>query len=257
MKGVMSDSAFEHLIYSRRGKVATAMLNRPACLNALSIELYRELGDAVAQATEDPEVQVVVITGAGRAFSTGGDIKQGDKVNREDPNIFAQESNRMLGNILSSEKVIIAKVNGIAQAGGLLIVAACDLAIASSQATFKSPEGLVGLWEPYGPKLLVPQIGVKRAKYLLLTCDTIDANEAERIGLVNRCVQHEELDVATDEVVRRVLESGPMARSMFKRMINDKLGDFDLSIVVDALGSKEGREGMAAFAEKRQPSWRE
>lgn len=253
----MGESGFEHLIYTTRCKVATVMLNRPDCLNALSIELYRELGDAVAQASADPDVQVAVITGAGRAFSTGGDIKQGDKVNREDPNLFAQESNRMLKNILSSGKVIIAKVNGIAQAGGLLIVAACDLAIASSQATFKSPEGLVGLWEPYGPELLVPQIGVKRAKYLLLTCDTINAVEAERIGLINRCVPHEELDLATDEMVQRVLKSGPVARRMFKRMINDRLGEFDLSIVIDALSSEEGREGMGAFAEKRQPSWRE
>lgn len=233
------------------------MLNRPDCLNALSIELYRELGDALAQANADPDVQVAVITGAGRAFSTGGDIKQGDRVNRENPNLFAQESHRMLKNILSSGKVIIAKVNGIAQAGGLLIVAACDLAIASNQATFRSPEGLVGLWEPYGPELLTPQIGVKRTKYLLLTCDTIDAIEAERIGLINRCVAHEELDLATDQLIQRVLESGPMARRMFKRMINDRFDDFDLSIVMDALSSEEGREGMSAFAEKRQPSWRE
>lgn len=233
------------------------MLNRPDCLNALSIELYSEIGDAVEQANADRDVQVAIITGAGRAFSTGGDIKQGDKVNREDPSHFAQVSNRMLKNILSSGKVIIAKVNGIAQAGGLLIVAACDLAIASSQATFRSPEGLVGLWEPYGPELLLPQIGVKRAKYLLLTCATIDAVEAERIGLINRCVAPEELDLATDEMVKHVLGSGPTARRMFKRMINDRLGDFDLSIVTDALSSEEGREGMAAFVEKRQPSWRE
>lgn len=250
-------SGFEHLIYEVQGRVATLVLNRPDSLNALSVELYGELGDAVSRASADPSVQVAVITGAGRAFSTGGDLKQGDKINRDDPNLFAQESHRMLKSILSSEKVIVAKVNGMAQAGGLLIVAACDLAIASDQATFKSPEGLVGLWEPYGPELLTPQIGVKRAKYLLLTCDTIDAVEAERIGLINRCVPHEELDTAADQMIQRVLQSGPMARRMFKRMINDKFDEFDLSIVIDALSSEEGREGMSAFAEKRRPSWRE
>ncbi|HET9528960.1 MAG TPA: enoyl-CoA hydratase/isomerase family protein, partial [Blastocatellia bacterium] len=193
----MASDSFEHLIYTKRGEVAEIVLNRPDALNALSLELYGELGDAVIEASKDPEVQIVVITGAGRAFSTGGDLKQGDRVNRDDPRLFAEVSNRMLKAILESEKIVIAKVNGITQAGGLLVVAACDLAIASDRATFKCPEALVGLWEPYGPALLVPQIGIKRAKQMLLTCESVSAAEAERIGLINRVVAHEGLDAAT------------------------------------------------------------
>lgn len=252
----MSSDIFEQLIYTKRGKVAEIVLNRPDAMNALSLELYGELGDAVAKATNDPESQIVVITGAGRAFSTGGDLKQGDKVNRDDPSLFAEVSNRMLKAILESEKVVIAKVNGITQAGGLLVVAACDLAIASDQATFKCPEALVGLWEPYGPTLLVPQIGLKRAKQMLLTCETISAAEAERIGLINRVVPHEELDGATEELIERILMTGPKARSMFKRMTNEHIREFDTGTVIDALSSDEGLEGMAAFAEKRRPNWR-
>jgi enoyl-CoA hydratase/carnithine racemase len=252
----MASDHFEQLIYTKSGEVVEITLNRPDALNALSLELYGELGDAVTRASGDAEVQVVVITGAGRAFSTGGDLKQGDKVNREDPRLFAEVSNRMLKAILESEKVVVAKVNGITQAGGLLVVAACDLAIASDRATFKCPEALVGLWEPYGPALLVPQIGIKRAKQMLLTCETVAAAEAERIGLVNRVVAHEELDVATRELIERIVATGPKARSMFKRMTNQYIREFDTNTVIEALGSEEGREGMAAFAEKRRPSWR-
>jgi enoyl-CoA hydratase/carnithine racemase len=252
----MASDSFEQLIYTKRGEVAEIVLNRPDALNALSLELYGELGDALIEASKDPEVQIVIITGAGRAFSTGGDLKQGDRVNRDDPRLFAEVSNRMLKAILESEKIIVAKVNGIAQAGGLLVVAACDLAIASDRATFKCPEALVGLWEPYGPALLVPQIGIKRAKQMLLTCETVSAAEAERIGLINRVVAHEALDAAAEELIEQLLVTGPKARSMFKRMTNEHIGEFDTGTVIEALGSEEGREGMAAFAEKRKPSWR-
>jgi enoyl-CoA hydratase/carnithine racemase len=253
----MSGSGFQQLIYNKRGKVVEITLNRPDVLNALSVELYTELGEAVAQASLDSEVQVVVITGAGRAFSTGGDLKQGDTVNREDPSLFAEASNRLIKQILASDKIIVAKINGITQAGGLLIVAACDLAIASDRATFKCPEALVGLWEPYGPGLLTPQIGIKRTKYLLLTGDKIDAVEAERIGLINRVVRHDDLDRATGELIEKILAGGPMARSRFKHMVNEHIGDFDIRIALEALSSEEGREGMAAFAEKRKPKWQE
>lgn len=253
----MGDDVFEQLVYTKRGKVAEILLNRPDVLNALSIQLYSEIGEAVAQANADPEVRVIVITGAGRAFSTGGDLKQGSTVNREAPQLFAKASNSAIRQIMEAEKIVVAKINGITQAGGLLIVAASDLAIASDRATFKCPEALVGLWEPYSPALLTPQMGVKRTKYLLLTSDTIDAAEAERSGLINRVVAHEELDSATEQMIERVLAGGPTALRNFKRMINESFGDFDTNIVIDALGSEEGLEGMAAFAEKRKPSWRE
>lgn len=253
----MSGDGFEQLIYTKHGKVVEIVLNRPDVLNALSIQLYSELGEAVAQANADHEVRVIVITGAGRAFSTGGDLRQGSTVNREAPTLFAQASNAALKQIMEAEKIVVTKINGITQAGGLLIVAASDLAIASDRATFKCPEALVGLWEPYSPALLTPQMGVKRAKYLLLTSDTIDAAEAERSGLINRVVPHEELDSATEQLIERVLAGGPLALRNFKRMINERIGDFDTNIVVEALGAEEGVEGMAAFAEKRKPKWRE
>jgi len=252
----MSEGGFTQLIYEKRGKVVEITLNRPDVLNALSIELYAELGDAVELAQQDDEAQIVVITGAGRAFSTGGDIKQGNRINRENPRIFAEVSKRMLGGILNSDRIMIAKINGITQAGGLLIVAACDLAIASDRATFKSPEALIGLYEPYSHALLMPLIGARRTKHLLLTCETIDAAEAERIGLINRVAPHDKLDGATEGMIENILKTGPRARAMFKRMINRRIEEFDDGVVIEALGSEEGLEGMAAFAEKREPKWR-
>jgi len=193
----MGNSSFKQLIYTRRGKIVEITLNRPDVLNALNLELYTELGDALVAASDDADIQVIVITGAGRAFSSGGDLKQGDLVNRDYPRRLAVASHRMFKQILASDKTVVAKVNGIAQAGGLLIVAASDLAIASERATFKCPEALVGIWEPYSPVLLTPQIGLKRTKNLLLACETVDAAEAERIGLINRAVPHDQLDSAT------------------------------------------------------------
>lgn len=253
----MGDNGFKQLIYSKRGKIVEITLNRADVLNALSLELYTELGDALIDASNDADAQVIVITGAGRAFSSGGDLKQGDKVNREDPERFAEASHRMLKQILRSDKTVVAKINGITQAGGLLIVAACDLAIASDRATFKCPEALVGIWEPYSPALLTPQIGIKRTKYMLLACETIDAAEAEHIGLINRAVPHEKLDSETERLIEHILAGGPITRRMFKQMVNEHFLDFDTRIVVEALSSEEGREGMAAFAEKRKPKWQE
>jgi enoyl-CoA hydratase/carnithine racemase len=253
----MGDDSYEQLIYAKRGKVIELTLNRSEVLNALSVELYTELGNALIAASDDSEAQVIVITGAGRAFSTGGDLKEGDSPNQNKPERFAAASDRMLKQILGSEKTIIAKVNGITQAGGLLIVAACDLAIASERATFKCPEALVGIWEPYSPVLLTPQIGIKRTKYLLLASETIDAVEAERIGLINRVVPHENLDSATEELIQHVLAGGPTTRRMFKQMVNKHFPDFDIRVVVQALRSEEAAEGMAAFSERRRAKWRE
>jgi enoyl-CoA hydratase len=253
----MANSEFRQLIYAKRQKVVEITLNRPDALNALSVELYTELGDAVTKASADEEVQIIVITGSGRAFSTGGDLKQGDRLNRKEPQLFADASNRVFTQILSSDKTIVAKINGITQAGGLAIVAACDLAIASDQASFKCPEALVGIWEPYTPFLLTPQIGIKRTKLMLLASESIDAVEAERIGLINRVVPHDELDSATDELIEHILAGGPQSRLKFKQLINEHMHQFDSSSVLEALGSEEAREGMAAFAQKRKPNWRE
>lgn len=253
----MGNYDFKQLIYARRGKVVEITLNRPDVLNALNLELYTELGDAIVAATDDAEAQVIVITGAGRAFSSGGDLKQADMVNRNYPELLAASSHRMFKQILQTDKTVVAKINGIAQAGGLLIVAASDLAIASERATFKCPEALVGIWEPYSPVLLTPQIGLKRTKLLLLASETIDAAEAERIGLINRAVPHEELDSATEQLVERILAGGPVTRRKFKQLVNQHLPEFDPRVIVEALSSEEGLEGMAAFTERRRPRWQE
>jgi enoyl-CoA hydratase/carnithine racemase len=253
----MANIEFRQLIYAKRHKVVEIALNRPDVLNALSVELYTELGDALTKASADEELQVIVITGTGRAFSTGGDLKQGDHLNRKEPELFADASNRVFTKILSSEKTIVAKINGITQAGGLAIVAACDLAIASDQASFKCPEALVGIWEPYTPFLLTPQIGIKRTKFMLLASESIDAVEAERIGLINRVVPHEELDNATAELIEHILSGGPQTRRKFKQLINEHIREFDSSSLLQALSAEEAREGMAAFAEKRKPNWRD
>src|ERR1700716_3250252 len=111
----MKQDNFRQLIYTKKGKVVEIVLNRPDVLNALSIELYTELGQAVAQANADQAVRVIVITGAGRAFSTGGDLKQGSTVNREAPTLFAIASNSAIKQIMEADKIVVTKINGITQ----------------------------------------------------------------------------------------------------------------------------------------------
>jgi enoyl-CoA hydratase/carnithine racemase len=253
----MGNDGFKQLIYNGRDRIVEITLNRPDVLNALSLDLYTELGDALVKAGDDARAQVIVITGAGRAFSSGGDLKQQDLVNRNYPELLAAASHRMFNQILQTDKTVVAKVNGIAQAGGLLIVAASDLAIASERATFKCPEALVGIWEPYSPILLTPQIGLKRAKQLLLASETFDAFEAERVGLINRVAPHEDLDAATQKLVEHILAGGPVTRRKFKQMINKHLVEFDQRVIAEALSSDEAQEGMAAFTEKRRPRWQQ
>jgi len=253
----MSYTDFRQLICTKKRKVVEITLNRTEALNALTVELYTELGDALSEANADDEVQVIVITGAGRPFSTGGDLKQGDQLDKTEPQLFVDASNRVFRQMVASEKTIVAKVNGITQAGGLALVAACDLAVASDQASFKCPEALVGIWEPYTPFLLTPQIGMKRAKYMLLASESIDAVEAERIGLINRVVPYADLDKATDELIEHVLAGWPKTRRKFKQSINEHIRQFNSADVLESLSSEEAREGMAAFAEKRKPKWRD
>jgi enoyl-CoA hydratase len=193
------------VVYERRGPAAWLTLNRPDKLNALSYELVRELRAAIARATDDDEVKVAVVTGAGRAFSAGFDLSEEAESQVEG----AERWRRILADdveltleLWALPKPTIAAVRGCCLAGGCELAMACDLIVAADDARFGEPEIRYGS----GPvTLLMPfLLGQKKTNELLFTGDAIDAAEAERIGLVNRVVAGDALEETVDELVRKI-----------------------------------------------------
>lgn len=241
---------------------AWVTIDRPEDLNCLSHEMYGQLADALVDAAADRTVDVVVLTGTGRAFSTGGDLKQILAAFREGPaevdrvtQRFAEASMRAFQAIEACPKTVVAMVNGICQAGGMSLALCSDIVIASSDATFCVPEGKVGLADPFAPTRLARRVGVSAAKWLLMTADTVGAEEALAMGMVNRVVAPERLREATTEVVRRIQATSPVTRAIYKKCVTDDNVPFDRDVMLRANAGTDAAEGIGAFVAKRKPVW--
>lgn len=245
--------------------VATLTLNRPKQYNALSEELLTELQSALEAVAEDKSVRVVVIAGSGPAFCAGHDLKQMRANPRKEyyRKLFAQCSNVMLS-IARVPQPVIARVHGIATAAGCQLVAQCDLAVASDNATFAVSGINVGLFcstpsVPLGRNLLR-----KQAMEMLLTGDFIDAPTAVRRGLINRAVPVSELDAAVAELARKIVAKSAVAVTVGKRMFYKHLemgleGAYQYAAEEMACNmmADDAAEGIDAFIAKRQPNWKD
>lgn len=228
-----------HLVQEVREGIATLTLNRPEVLNALTFELYAEMRDLLQAFRYDEAVKAVVLTGAGRAFCSGGDVHQiiGELLTRDVKAHleFTRLTGAVVQNLRLLDKPVIAAVNGMAAGAGAVIALACDLRVASEQARFAflfSKAGLTGA--DMGAAYLLPRVvGLGRAVELLLFGDTIDAATAERYGLVNRVVPPEALLPTALEWARRLARGPTLALSMTKRMVNSEL-DMDLLPALEA-----------------------
>jgi len=249
---------FEQLVYRVNDGVAFIRLNRPEALNSFTTRLYREVKDAVRLAGADPQVDIIVITGTGRAFATGGDLHE-TLARMDDPDplaLYAYEDNVPFGTIKHSAKTTVAAINGICVAGGLAIASACDLQIAVRSATFGIPEARIGLASSVMPTLLLNKISLSKLKYLLFTARTISAQEAERIGLITEVVDDAALDGRVLELIREIRRTSPNARRLYSDYLNRLLPvapHFDLKA---AFESPECREGLRAFRDKRDPGFK-
>jgi enoyl-CoA hydratase/carnithine racemase len=246
----------------RADGVVWVTIDRPDELNCLSHEMYGQLADVMVDATADGSVDVVVITGSGRAFSTGGDLKQvlaafaaGDAEVSRVTQLFAESSMRMFQAIEATPKTVVAMVNGICQAGGLSLALCSDIVVASARATFCVPEGKVGIADPYAPTRLARRVGVTAAKWLLMTADTVGADEALAMGMVNRVLPHESLLEGTREIVARIQATSPTTRAAYKKCIALDNVPFDRDVMVKANAGQDAAEGIAAFVGKRRPVW--
>jgi methylglutaconyl-CoA hydratase len=247
--------------------VATLTLNRPELRNAWDDALIRELTDAFARVAADDAVRMLVVTGAGTAFSAGGDLNwmrrmagYSEAENYADAMALAE----MLRSLDTLPKPTVARVNGAAFAGGVGLICCCDMAVASESAVFSISEVRLGLVPATIGPYVVAAIGARAARRYCLTAETFPAAEAHRIGLVHDVVPAEKLDEAVERIVAALLQGAPAAQGRAKRLIgavNSRKVDAEIMAltartIAEARASAEGREGVSAFLGKRPPAWR-
>ena len=252
----------------RRGAAAWIRLARPEAANALSRALVAELAIAVARQCPSPErdgshspVRAVVVTGAGRTFSAGADLKERGSMSLADTRGFLAELGGTLTELAALPCAVIAAINGAAFGGGLELALACDLRIAVEGALMGLPEGRLGIIPGAGgTQRLARIVGVARAKELILTGRRIDAATARAHGLVTEVVPAAELEAAVDRLVEDIAACGPLAVAAAKVAIDEGLGvsladglDVERRSYEVVLQSADRDEGLRAFAGKRQP----
>ena len=239
----------------RSGSIAWCVIDRPEARNALTPAMYYGLKRAVHLVNRDPDLAALIITGTGDVFAPGGDLGGRSEPGDEPTPDIGQDVLPFLA-IRDSPAPVIAAVNGICQAGGLLIAMMADIAVASDRATFRVPELLRGIPDATFAAALPAHVGLAVARDLLLSARSFDAAEAQRLGVISRVVPHDDLRAAATEAASQVLRTAPAARAQVKRMLNERYGIIDYQTMFWALDhSDEPREGMRAFMEKRPPSW--
>lgn len=251
---------YETILLKHQNHVATVTLNRPDKLNALNMQLADELHDALAKLDRDDDTRVIVLTGAGRAFSSGADLsanRQADEVRSANAPSLADR----LFQALDIDTPIIASINGVAVGGGCTMTFLCDIRIASEAARFQLPFTRLSLCAELGSTYILPRlVGLGKAMELVLTSRMFDAAEAGNIGLVNKVVPAEALSDATLEMAENIAKLPPKAVSMNRRGLLLGLGsDLDSQRSYEELAltmlrqTEDAKEAVAAFREKREP----
>jgi 2-(1,2-epoxy-1,2-dihydrophenyl)acetyl-CoA isomerase len=253
--------AYETILYEKENGVATITLNRPQALNAFVPQMNKEVMDALKEGDRDTAVRCFVITGAGRAFCAGQDLKGRTPDQKGSLGASLREKyNPMIRQVRQMEKIAIAAVNGVAAGAGCNLALACDLRIASEEAKFIQSFVRVGLAPDSGGSFILPRlVGFSKAMELLLLGETVEAHEAQRIGLVAKVFPPAEFANSTREIAERVARA-PRSIGLIKRAMNHAmLPNLEIDLEYEAhLQEIAGRsadydEGVRAFLEKRTP----
>ncbi|MBI4279766.1 MAG: enoyl-CoA hydratase/isomerase family protein [Armatimonadetes bacterium] len=243
--------------------VLTVTLNRPEVLNAVNEAVASGLQEALRQAERDPEVRCLVITGAGRGFCSGQDLKEPASLGLTPLALLRKRYNPIISRIATMEKPVIAGVNGLAGGAGCRLALACDQRIASEQATFVQIYSRVGLIPDSGSTYFLPRlVGTARALEMMFLAEPVSAQEALRLGMVNRVVSAEHLVDATAELARR-LAAGPtrtyglIKRAVARAQSADLEGALEYEAYLQEAAGRtaDHREGVQAFLEKRPPRY--
>lgn len=248
------------------GPVGWVWMNRPAVHNALNEAMIDELAEAFLSLGEDPAVRVIVLSGRGKSFSAGGDMeymRQQGAAPRESNLATARGLAEMFRILAVAPKPTIARVNGAAMGGGLGLVAACDIALASSTAAFAASEVRLGLIPATIAPYVLRAIGQRHARRLFQTGERIDTAHAQRIGLIHETVEPEQLDSRLQSIVDELLAGAPAAQSAAKdlieavadRPVTRQLMEETAVRIADRRADPEAFEGLSAFLEKRPPDW--
>ncbi len=258
---------YQDIIYTKEGGIATITLNRPDIMNVFIPGISEGIYKAVEDATKDNEVRVLVITGTGRAFCAGADVKAMAEDARQPSSAegkraaLSQRQQLSIRLLQGCGKPVIAAINGVAVGGGVDLALGCDIRIASDRARFAEAYVRRGLIPLDGGTFFLPRlVGIDRACQLIWTGDMIDAKEAERIGLVTMVVPHEELESATRELAEKIAKGPPLAIQSAKRAIYEGLAtdlksnlEYVTSATKELVETEDHKEGARAFVEKREP----
>ncbi|HCX03738.1 MAG TPA: crotonase [Clostridiales bacterium] len=255
---------YKNLIVEKSDKICKISFNRPKALNALNTEVLEELDKLLDEIEKDDETFVVVFTGEGKAFVAGADIGEMKDKNLIEGKKFAQLGHKVFRKIELLEKPVIAAVNGYALGGGCELAMSCDIRIAGEKAKFGQPEVGLGITPGFGgTQRLSRLVGSAKAKELIFTADTISAQEAEKIGLVNKVVSQEELIRETMNMANKIATKGQVAVRFSKNAINrgietdiDTALDIEINLFGMCFATEDQKEGMKAFTEKRKAEFK-
>lgn len=255
----------ENVIFKQENGIAEVTINRPKSLNALNTQTLKELGQVINEISERKDIYTVIITGAGgKSFVAGADITEMKDKSAIEGREMAKLAQKVFSNIENMPQIVIAAVNGYALGGGCELSMACDIRLASTKAKFGQPEVGLGIIPGFAGTQRLPRlVGKGRAKELIFTTDMIDANEAYRIGLVNKIYEPNELIDKAKEMANKIMSKGTYAVSLAKSSINNGLNmdtesayAFEADLFGLCFSTEDQTEGMNAFVGKRKASFK-
>lgn len=263
------DSTYGAITYEVSERIATLTFNEPEVMNAMTVDMVSETIDALDRASLDDDVLVVIITGTGRAFSAGGDVRGlGERSDGETPGPFQRRAwlrrtQRLILAIRAVEKPVVAAINGVAAGGGCDIALACDIRFMADTARIGEVFAKIGLFPGTGGTWLLPRVvGIEKALELIWTGELVVAEEAKRIGMVGHVVPAAELEEKVMEFARRLAQGPPLGLALAKAAVyrgldQDLVAALDYASTAEAitLTSEDHKEGIRAFREKRRPDF--
>jgi methylglutaconyl-CoA hydratase len=255
------------LLHTRPDGVATLTFNRAPLHNAIDEATIAEFRASLARVADDPAVRLLVVAGNGKSFCAGADLNWMQRTasyDEEQNYLDAMEFTGLLAQLDTLPKPTIARVHGPAYGGGVGIVAACDIAIGAPQAAFMFSEVRLGLVPAMISPYAVAAIGARQARRYMMSAERIDAAEALRIGLLHEVCETAELDARIERLVQQMLQGGSQAMALSKSIVARMAGgepvdatmkEYTARTIASVRASAEGKEGIAAFLEKRRPAW--
>ncbi len=258
----MSSTSGEPVVlYTVANKIARVTMNRPGAMNAMSVGLVTELRQAMERAQADPDVSVIVLSGAGGNFCVGDDLKEAEHITAETFQAVIMDLQRLTRLLFLGEKPTIAAVDGYALGGGFELALACDFRVASTRARFGCVEVGVGMVITGGTTVLLPRlVGQGLAREIILMADIFEAAIAQRLGLLHRLAEPELLDAEVQALAEKLLSRAPLAVRESKRLLNlplepelERAFQNEVEAIMRCFGTADAHEATIAFREKRPP----